>query len=65
MPLLFKGLVSAVIIVALSELARRHALLSGLLAAMPPWAFGPLAQEVGMVCLEERAFVEDGGCRHR
>ncbi len=35
MPILFKGLVSAVIIVALSELARRHAVLSGLLAAMP------------------------------
>jgi uncharacterized membrane protein (GlpM family) len=35
MPLLLKGLVSAVIIVALSELARRHAVLSGLLAAMP------------------------------
>jgi len=35
MPVLLKGLISAVIIVALSELAKRHALLSGLLAAMP------------------------------
>jgi len=35
MPLLLKGLVSAVIIVALSELARRYTVLSGLLAAMP------------------------------
>jgi uncharacterized membrane protein (GlpM family) len=35
MPLILKGLVSAVIIVVLSELARRHAVLSGLLAAMP------------------------------
>ncbi len=35
MPLLLKGIVSAAIIVALSELARRHAILSGLLAAMP------------------------------
>ncbi len=35
MPVVLKGLISAVIIVALSELAKRHALLSGLLAAMP------------------------------
>ncbi len=35
MPIIAKGLVSAAIIVALSELAKRHAVLSGLLAAMP------------------------------
>jgi uncharacterized membrane protein (GlpM family) len=35
MPIVLKGVVSAIVIVALSELARRHALLSGLLAAMP------------------------------
>ncbi len=35
MPILIKGLLSATIIVALSELAKRHVLLSGLLAAMP------------------------------
>ncbi len=35
MPVILKALISAVIIVVLSELARKHALLSGLLAAMP------------------------------
>lgn len=35
MPIFIKGLLSAAIIVALSELAKKHALLSGLLAAMP------------------------------
>ena len=35
MNILVKGVVSASIIVALSELAKRHPLLSGLIAAMP------------------------------
>ncbi len=30
-----------------------------LLAGMPPWAFGPLAQEVGLACLREEGFVEE------
>jgi len=30
-----------------------------LLGGMPPWAFGPLAQEVGLACLREESFVEE------
>lgn len=45
--------------IRLGYLVAPPAIIDRFLAGMPPWAFGPLAQEVGLACLGEEGFVEE------